>query len=295
MSNVTNTMQSGATRFLETHQAKIWWLLRVGVFMEFIGHGAFGVITKEGWLKYFAVWGIPEGAAWTLMPIVGWMDIILGILALFAPRKALILFMAAWGLMTAFLRPLAGEPVSELFERAYNYGVPFAVFLIILWDAKAHGWMHRVKNIPTLTTQHWGYIKKLLNISIAVYLIGHGAFGAFDGKTGLAGHYDATGISALFGSTQAAMMGIGWFEIVLGVAVLFAPVAPLLFFIFAWKVATESLFIFSGVSWGIFEFIERGASMVAPLALYFVMELLKERKSNPLAESIESDEFISAG
>ncbi len=293
MANMS-ALQSRASGFLATHEAKIWWLLRVGVCMEFIGHGAFGVITKEGWLKYFAVWGIPEGPAWTLMPVVGIMDIVLGILALFAPMKGFLLFMAAWGLMTAFLRPLAGEPISELFERSYNYGVPFAAFLLILWDAKSHGWWNRVKNIPSLNMQHWNFVKKMLQVAIAVYLIGHGAFGAFDGKTGLAGHYDATGISALFGSTQTAMMSIGWFEIILGVAVLFAPVAPLLFFICAWKIVTESLFIFSGAFWGGFEFIERGASMVAPIALYYVIQLLKERKTAPLSSSMEDEDFVSA-
>ncbi|WP_019507259.1 hypothetical protein [Pleurocapsa sp. PCC 7319] len=261
--------------FLSTNESKIWWLLRLGVCLEFIGHGAFGVITKAGWLPYFAVWGIPENLAWRIMPIVGVMDIVLGILALFAPRKALLLFMAAWGLMTACLRPLAGEPVSELLERSYNYCVPLVAFLMITWDVKQHGWFHRVKNLPTLTREHWRWLKILLQVAIAVYLIGHGAFGAFDAKAGLAKQYDVTGISALFGSTEAALTVIGWFEIVLGIAVLFAPVAYLLFFVCGWKIATESLFIFSGAFFGWFEFIERGAGMVAPLALYFIIRVLK--------------------
>lgn len=270
-------MSNSATRssFLKTNESKIWWLLRLGVCLEFIGHGAFGVITKAGWLPYFAVWGIPESWAGRIMPIVGVMDITLGFLAFFAPRKAFLLFMAAWGLMTACLRPLAGEPISEMFERSYNYCVPLATFLVIAWDAKDHGWFHRVKNVPNLTRKHWSKLKILLQIAIAVYLIAHGAFGAFDAKAGLVKQYDATGISALFGSTEVGLTVIGWFEIILGITVLFAPVAPLLFFVFGWKVATESLFIFSGAFYGGFELIERGASMVAPLALYFIISILK--------------------
>jgi len=34
--------------FLQTNESKIWWLLRLGVCLEFIGHGAFGIITKAG-------------------------------------------------------------------------------------------------------------------------------------------------------------------------------------------------------------------------------------------------------
>ena len=272
-------MNTSATfSFLKTNKSKIWWLLRLGVCLEYIGHGAFGIITKAGWLPYFAVWGIPENWAWRIMPIVGTMDIVLGILAFFAPRKSLLLYMAAWGLMTACLRPLAGEPISELFERSYNYCVPLAAFLAIAWDVKSHGWWHRVKNVPTLTKKHWGWLKILLQVAIAVYLIGHGAFGAFDAKAGLVEQYNATGISALFGSTQTALSVIGWFEIVLGILVLFAPIAPLLFFICFWKIATESLFIWSGAFYGGFEFIERGASMVAPLALYFIILILKEAR-----------------
>ena len=277
-------MNSTATSFsfLKTNESKIWWLLRLGVCLEYIGHGAFGIITKAGWLPYFAVWGIPENWAWRIMPIVGTMDIVLGILAFFAPRKSLLLYMAAWGLMTAFLRPLAGEPISELFERSYNYCVPLAAYCAIAWDVKSHGWWHRVKNIPTLTRKHWSGLKLLLQVAIAVYLIGHGAFGAFDAKAGLIEQYDATGISRLFGSTQTALSVIGWFEIILGISVLFAPVAPLLFFICFWKIATESLFIFSGAFYGGFEFIERGASMVAPLALYFIISILKKSQFSPM-------------
>ncbi|MEM7759376.1 MAG: hypothetical protein AAF298_14805 [Cyanobacteria bacterium P01_A01_bin.40] len=273
--SITMSSSESSFSFLQTNESKIWWLLRLGVCLEFIGHGAFGVITKAGWLPYFAIWGIPESWAWQIMPIVGTMDIILGLLAFFAPRKALLLFMAAWGLMTALLRPLAGEPVSELLERAYNYCVPLAAFLMIYWDAKPHGWWHRVKNIPNLSQKHWGWLKIFLQVAIAVYLIAHGAFGAFDAKAGLIIHYDVTGISTLFGSTEAALTIIGWFEIILGISVLLAPITPLLFFVYFWKIVTESLFIFSGAFYGGFEFIERGASMVVPLALYFIILILK--------------------
>ncbi len=43
-------------------------------------------------------------------------------------------------------------------------------------------------------------------------------------------------------------------------------------------VATESLFIFSGAFYSGFEFIERGASMVAPIALYIIIGLIGTRQ-----------------
>jgi len=36
------------------------WILRVAVAGCFIGHGAFGLITKAAWVPYFAIFGIPE-------------------------------------------------------------------------------------------------------------------------------------------------------------------------------------------------------------------------------------------
>jgi hypothetical protein len=42
----------------------VHWILRIAVVAEFVGHGAFGIITKAAWLPYFGLVGIPEWAAW---------------------------------------------------------------------------------------------------------------------------------------------------------------------------------------------------------------------------------------
>jgi len=87
--------------------AALHWILRVAVAACFIGHGAFGIITKTAWLPYFAIFGIPEPWAWRLMPVVGTVDITVGVLTLFQPVRAVFLYMAFWGFQTACLRPLA--------------------------------------------------------------------------------------------------------------------------------------------------------------------------------------------
>src|SRR6187549_1742725 len=63
----------------------VHWTLRIGAFACYVGHGAFGIITKAAWVAYFAVVGIPEWMAWRLMPIVGTVDILMGILVLVRP------------------------------------------------------------------------------------------------------------------------------------------------------------------------------------------------------------------
>jgi uncharacterized membrane protein YphA (DoxX/SURF4 family) len=106
---------------------KLQWILRVAVSLEFIGHGMFGIIGKESWLAYYDVFGISEDAAWTMMPLTGAVDVTLGLLVLLRPTRALIAYMAFWGLFTATLRPLADQGIWELVERSYNYGVPAAL------------------------------------------------------------------------------------------------------------------------------------------------------------------------
>mgnify|MGYP002143851831 CR=1 FL=1 len=44
--------------------------------------------------------------------------------------QAMLIYMAIWGLWTALLRPLSGEPFWETVERAPNYLVPFALLAV---------------------------------------------------------------------------------------------------------------------------------------------------------------------
>src|SRR5829696_6193636 len=107
-----------------------YWLLRVGAALCFIGHGAFGFITKAAWLPYFGVLGIPESWAWRLMPLVGAVDVMAAMAVLYAPRGLPLAYMTLWAAWTALLRPLAGEPAWETLERAGNYGVPLALLAL---------------------------------------------------------------------------------------------------------------------------------------------------------------------
>jgi hypothetical protein len=103
------------------------WMLRIACAAEFVGHGAFGIITKAAWVPYFGVVGIPPEVAWKLMPMIGTVDITLGLyVGLVRPARAVLLYMAFWGLLTATLRPLSGEPIWEFVERVPNWAIPLA-------------------------------------------------------------------------------------------------------------------------------------------------------------------------
>src|SRR5205814_1804893 len=113
-----------ASRIASVDAALLHWLLRLACAAEFVGHGAFGVMTKAAWVPYFGVIGIPPELAWKLMPLIGSVDITLGLVMLVRPIRPVLLYMAFWGLITATIRPLAGEPIWEFVERVPNWAVP---------------------------------------------------------------------------------------------------------------------------------------------------------------------------
>jgi hypothetical protein len=247
-------------------------ILRVGIAMEFVGHGAFGIITKAAWLPYFGVFGIPATLAWRLMPVVGASDICFGILTLFCPVRVVLLYMTAWGFITACLRPLSGEPMWELIERAANFGVLLAYLLLAGPGRNLKEWIRPIK-APQLTRVTVGKISWILRATVALLLIGHGGFGiASIHKQAWINYFSVLGIN------DASAL-VGWFEIALGVLVFVYPATGLLLFIFAWKVFTESLRLPVGER--IWEFIERGGSYAAPMALLFVRHCASSLNTSP--------------
>ena len=245
-----------------------YWLLRVGAALCFIGHGAFGFITKAAWLPYFGVVGIPEPWAWRLMPLVGAVDVTAAMAVLFAPRVLPLVYMIGWALWTALLRPLAGEPVWETLERAGNYGVPLALLVLTgMPRAGSDLWSTRERALDDAWTRE--RVQVVLRWTTVALLLGHGALGALTGKAGLTAHYAVIGLPA---PTTA---WVGWFEIALAAAVAVRPAAGLLVLVAAWKIATESLWIAAGTP--IWEFIERAGSYAAPLALLALMAVDRDR------------------
>jgi hypothetical protein len=238
-------------------------VLRVAAAMCFIGHGAFGLIGKPAWVVYFKVVGIGAGWAFSLMPVVGVVDVLLGLSVLVWPTKAACAYMAFWGLWTAMLRPLAGQGIAEALERAGNYGVPVALLLVGLHSFPRGRWFARMTP-PVLDAEAAGRVAWILRVTTATLLLGHGILAA-TGKPLLLMHLFTLGFGDAGLSTATMLARQGGFEIALAVAVLLAPGRGLLLFAFAWKVGTELVFPLAGDS--LWEFIERGGSYGAPLAL----------------------------
>jgi len=83
----SDVVRTTSTRVSQFDLAKtLQWVLRISMAGTYIGHGAFGIIGKASWLPYFNLFGFSDSQGWTLMPIVGTMDITFGILILLWPR-----------------------------------------------------------------------------------------------------------------------------------------------------------------------------------------------------------------
>lgn len=240
----------------------VHWILRIGAAMCFVGHGAFGIITKPDWVPFFAVVGIPERLAYQLMPLVGAVDIAAGVAILLAPAPGVLVYMAVWGLWTALLRPLSGDHAWETLERAGNYGVPVAFLMLAGGREALRDWLAPIvpRGVPRERLER---VALTLRWVTALLLAGHGAVGAFVEKPLLAAHYAAIGL------TPSIVPVIGTLEIAVAVAVVTRPTVALLALVALWKLASESLFIVAGAP--VWEFIERGGSYAAPIALAAIL------------------------
>lgn len=257
----------------------LYWLLRLGVLACYVGHGAFGIITKAEWLPFFAAVGIPAEIAWKLMPLIGIMDITMGVIGFFWPTRAIIVWATIWCVWTALLRPLAGMSFFETMERAGNYGIPLV--LLLSTTMRGSGWrawfFSKLEPLP-LTPALARRLVVVLLVVTSLLLAGHGGFGAFLTKDLLAQHYAAIGLGGADGKWLVRL--IGGFELTLAVIVLLYPARWLLVGILGWKLFTEFLYPISGTP--IFETIERGGSYAAPLALLILFAWLDRTAPAPV-------------
>jgi len=260
-------------------EKKIYYTLSIASAMCFIGHGAFGIITKAIWCNYFGVFGISHNDAYALMPYVGAVDICCGLLILFYPLRIVFGWLVVWGAFTALLRPLSGEPLAEFIERAGNYGVPLA--LLVLTYSAENKWLKAVsiKQIQFNETT----IKRLklcLRIIVCLLFAGHGWLNLIEKKS-LLDQYHSLGFS---NAANVAHI-IGSLEILAAISTLIKPVHSILLIFFIWKMFSELFY----PHWEVFEFIERGGSYGAILALYFLTanshsySLLQKRKDSSTA------------
>jgi hypothetical protein len=245
-------------------EQKMYYTLRIAAAMCLIGHGAFGIITKPIWCNYFAVMGIGHDMAYRLMPIVGSIDILMGIVLLFYPIRAIAGWLVIWGTVTASLRPISGEPFAEFIERAGNFGAPLALLLLSGGLKQTVGMWFKPIN-PDISTDEKTMAQVTLCLRAVGFLllVGHGWLNILE-KKGLISQYTSLG----FYNPAAVAHTVGIFEILAACTVLIRPIRPVLMAFLIWKAGTELFY----PHYEIFEWVERGGSYGTILALWFALK-----------------------
>jgi hypothetical protein len=245
---------------------KIYLVLRIASAMCFIGHGAFGIITKPIWCNYFAVFGIGHDLAYRLMPIVGSIDILLGLSLLLYPVRIVPAWLVFWGIVTASLRPLSGESFGEFIERAGNFGGPLALLLLtgplVKKELAKKKWFSRIEAHPQPDERTFARVTGVLRIVVFLLLLGHGWLNWIEKKSLLAQY---AGLGFPDPGRIAHLAGI--FEFLAAFVILIRPLRSILLVLLLWKIGTELFYPHHEV----FEWIERGGSYGSLLALWLAL------------------------
>ncbi len=115
------------------------WILRIGVFGTFLGHGMFAFGVKQGWIPLITAFGFSEPTAISLLPLIGIADIVTAFFALLYPLRIVLMWATLWAFMTGLSRPIAGDPIWDFVERSANWAAPLALLLLQGFPKKIKG------------------------------------------------------------------------------------------------------------------------------------------------------------
>ncbi len=115
------------------------YILRIGIFGSFLGHGIFALGIKQSWIPYLTTVGFSESTAATLLVLIGIVDITVALFALLLPLRIILTWATIWAFATALIRPIAGDPIWDFVERSANWAAPLALLAI-------HGFPKKTKD-----------------------------------------------------------------------------------------------------------------------------------------------------
>jgi len=107
------------------------WVLRVGVFGTFIGHGCTALLVKPNWISLITCFGFSSDMAAKMLPVIGIFDIIIAFIVLLKPYKGILYWAVFWTFITALSRVVANQGILEFIERFSNVACPLALLIYI--------------------------------------------------------------------------------------------------------------------------------------------------------------------
>ena len=112
------------------------WVLKIGVFGIFLGHGIYAIQVNQAWVPFLEEVGFSNDLAIQIMPYIGYLDIIVAVSVLIKPLRIILIWAIFWAFLTALMRPIAGGSILDFVERAGNWATPLALLLLIKWKEK---------------------------------------------------------------------------------------------------------------------------------------------------------------
>lgn len=114
----------------------IQYLLRIAVFLTFLGHGLVAVGGNVKWLVYLETIGFSVEQAKQLIPIIGIIDILVAFIVLIRPVKYVVLWAVIWAFSAALIRPFSGESILAFVERGSNWITPLALYFLLISEKR---------------------------------------------------------------------------------------------------------------------------------------------------------------
>ncbi len=241
--------------------------LRIGMLGCFVGHGVWGFLLKPGWYPFFDLFSIPRTWTYMLMPLIGAMDIVIGIIAFIRPNRALLIWALFWTLFTAWLRPMAGMGISEFFERAGNFGLPLALLIILQHTRTSRSPFETIRSGDLNDESLIRKLELTLRVCLFMLLAGHAGLILFNENAAIGKTFGMLGMP--YGSRGLFFTGV--FELILSIIVLALPRLPhLMLVVILFKLACEILHPIAGHPRDVLETIERMGDYTIPLALCLI-------------------------
>ena len=111
-------------------------ILRVAIFLTFLGHGMVAIQGHLPWIDYLEFIGFSSDRASDILPFIGFLDILVALTILIKPYKYMVLWASIWAFSAALIRPLSGEEIWAFVERGSNWMTPLALYICLMIKSK---------------------------------------------------------------------------------------------------------------------------------------------------------------
>ena len=109
----------------------IFWVLKIGVFGIFLGHGLYAIQVNQAWIPFLEKVGFSNDIAVQIMPYIGFLDVFIAISVLIKPLRIILIWAIFWAFLTALMRPIVGYSILDFLERSGNWATPLALLLLL--------------------------------------------------------------------------------------------------------------------------------------------------------------------